>query len=79
MQRKDRDEGDVGKHDARHRDRVRELVGLADEARRGQAHEQRHVEIDEAEQGDLRQDEQGENLARESASLLAPLLSSTRV
>ena len=46
------------------------LVGLADEARRRQAHEQGHVEIDEAEQGDLRQDEQGEDVAREFVRFL---------
>ena len=46
------------------------LVGLADEARRRQAHEQGHVEIDEAEQGDLRQDEQREDVAREFVRFL---------
>ena len=70
MEREDGDEGDIGEHDARHRDRLRELLGLADKAGRSQPHQQRHVEIDEAEQRDLRQDEQREDLAREMAGLL---------
>ena len=70
MQREHRNEGDIGEHDARHLDRARELLWLAHEPGRGEPHEQRHVEIDEAEQGDLRQDEKREHLAREAACLL---------
>ena len=70
VQREDGDEGDIGEHDARHRHRLGKLVGLADEARRSQAHEQGHVEIDEAEQSDLRQDEQREDVAREFVRFL---------
>ena len=70
MQREDGDESNIGEHDARHRDGFGELVGLADEAGRSQPHEQRHVEIDEAEQGDLRQDEQREDVARECVRLV---------
>ena len=70
MQGEHGDEGDVGEHDARHLDRMGELLGLADEAGRGEFNEQRHVEIDEREEHDLRQDEQGEHLARETAGLL---------
>ena len=71
MQREDGDESDIGKHDARHRDGFSELVGLIDEARRSQPHKQGHVQIDKAEQRDLRQDEQGEHLAREPDRFLA--------
>ena len=37
------------------------------------SHQERHVEIDEAEQRDLRQEEEREHLARETAGLLAAL------
>ena len=70
MQREDRNEGDIGKHDARHRHRLGELVGLADKARRSQPHEQRHVEVDDAEQDDLRDDQEREHLTRELGRFL---------
>ena len=72
MQGEDGNEGDVGEHDAGHRDGRGEFVGLADKARRSQPHQQRHVEVHKAEQGDLRQDEKREYLARELARFLWP-------
>ena len=73
MQREHRNEGDVGEHDARHRDRVVELVRLADKAGRCQPHKQRHVEVDEREQRDLRQNEKREHLARETPGLFGAM------
>ena len=80
VEREDRNESDIGEHDPRHRNRIGEFLRLADEARRGQPDEERHVEIDEAEQHDLRENEKREDLACEAARLLAALgRSSTRV
>jgi hypothetical protein len=80
MQREDGDEGDVREHNPRHRHGLSELVGLADEARRSQTHEQGHVEIDEAEQSNLGQNEQREDVAREFVCFLpASLVQHARV
>ena len=54
----------------RHRQRLPELLGLADEPGRSQPHEQGHVEIDDAQQSDLREYDQREHLTREAARFL---------
>ena len=73
MQRRQRDEGEIGEGDARHADGERELLRVLGEARRDQRDELVGVDERGDEQHDLRDEQQGEDAAGETIGGLVPL------